>query len=274
MKKIVYFDTNVFDHLINNKNGITKIDEINLRKAVNSGRISIPISLINLEETFCALDNYPAEAEKQFLIISQLGDPSKTTKLPEELIFDDLYSYSLHGEQSNPYSKKSIIGIDLKELKSRKRRAEFKKIIDKIKDEKKEFKLETINARNLVLGKSTIEKNLTFDQFWESMKRHFVRGLVERTELSEQFRFINMNNLINLRSVRLWTGWSISFVYGQLFEKRKPKPSDSRDMKHAVLASVADIFVTHDQDFAELMERIPIENFKVFGHLHDLLDYL
>jgi hypothetical protein len=42
-------------------------------------------------------------------------------------------------------------------------------------------------------------------------------------------------------------------------------------MKHAVLASAADIFVTHDGDLANLMKRIPIENFEVCD-LQDLLD--
>ena len=58
-------------------------------------------------------------------------------------------------------------------------------------------------------------------------------------------------------------GSALSFAYAETFEKRTPKLGDSRDMQHAVLASAADVFVTHDAALARLLSRIPQVCFEV-----------
>lgn len=58
-------------------------------------------------------------------------------------------------------------------------------------------------------------------------------------------------------------GSSLSVAYAETFEKRTPKMGDSRDMQHAVLATVADVFVTHDGPLARLVARIPMDSFRV-----------
>jgi hypothetical protein len=103
------------------------------------------------------------------------------------------------------------------------------------------------------------------------LKYAFARDLIEEVGVLGKYEDRYINNLLEVRSIKLYIGWIVSYIYGQTFEKRKPNRGDSRDMKHAVLASAADIFVTHDGNLTEIMKRIPIENFEVCS-LHELLE--
>ena len=55
MGRKIYFDTNIFDHLVKGI-GITEAEERALRSAVNSGHISVLLSYLNLEEVMCFAD--------------------------------------------------------------------------------------------------------------------------------------------------------------------------------------------------------------------------
>jgi hypothetical protein len=67
----------------------------------------------------------------------------------------------------------------------------------------------------------------------------------------------------------------MSLIFSQIVgdgrQSRKPQSGDGYDLWHAVLASVADSFVTYDTRFAELLGRVPIDNFRVFSSIPELL---
>jgi hypothetical protein len=44
---------------------------------------------------------------------------------------------------------------------------------------------------------------------------------------------------------------------GRLVERRAQKAGDSRDMRHAVVATVGEVFVTHDAEFARRLAPVP-----------------
>lgn len=265
MAKIVYFDTNVFDR-------VTDTAKQALRAAIDKGKISIPLSLINFEEVFCALEFYPEQAEKKFNIISEISKNQKVLKFPEDILFEDIRSFINSGVSTSPFYRASFQKINIAELTNPKNRGEFQKIINKIKQEKTNFKLENIKSRGEVLIKANkLDFIPTFEQYLDSLKYDFTRGLIEEVGVLKKYKYKNINALLEFRSIKLCIGWIVSYIYGQTFGKPKPDRGDSRDMKHAVLASASDIFVTHDGDLAELMKRIPIENFEVCD-LHQLLE--
>jgi hypothetical protein len=272
MGKIVYLDTNIFNHLINKEYGITDEEKDSLRSKVIEGKISIPLSFINFEEIFCTLESYPDLAKKYFLIMSELSNNEKLIKTPETLISDDINSFINYGVGSIAFYPASLVKINTKELLNNKKSEEFLGIIRGIKEEKVNFRLENINIRNEILANVEIVDHVpSYEQLYESEKNSFIRGLIEEIGIIERFRYININRLLQIRSVQLCVGWSISYIYGQLFENRKPERGDSRDMKHAVSASAADFFVTHDRNLSTLMKRIPIQNFEVCN-IHELLE--
>ena len=47
---------------------------------------------------------------------------------------------------------------------------------------------------------------------------------------------------------------------------------DSYDLLPAIKGSVADVFVTYDERLAEMLSRVPIENFRVLSSILELLD--
>lgn len=272
MMKSVYFDTNIFDHLLNKKNSVTKEDEKAVRLTVKEGKIEIPLSLVNLEEAFIALEDYPDEAKKTFNIISELSSRNKIIKPPEELLTATIENFDNSSFIMNPFYDVSVVKFNIKELWNTKRKDDFKKVIEKVKGEKINFKLENIKSRNEVLAISKqIDYIPNFYEYWKSLKIDFARGLIEEVGVIEKYKYKDINRLLQTRSVRLCVGRSISYIYGQTFLNKKPDLGDSRDMKHAVSASAADIFLTHDTNLAELMKRIPIENYEVLGHIHELL---
>jgi hypothetical protein len=182
MAKIVYFDTNIFAQVSDKaKNALIT--------AVDAGKISIPLSLINFEEVFCAIESSDKVAEKKFTIISELSKNQKILKPPDKILSDDIHSFINSGVPTSPFYRTSFQRINIKELTNLKRREEFQKIINKIKEEKSNFKLENVKSRGEVLVKA---KKLnfvpTFEEYWDSLKYDFAKGLIEEVVVLEKYK--------------------------------------------------------------------------------------
>lgn len=61
-------------------------------------------------------------------------------------------------------------------------------------------------------------------------------------------------------------------MFGELSEKEQRRKGDSPDLRHALLSSAGDTFVTHDRDFAFWFDRVPRRGVQVLDHLHKLLE--
>jgi hypothetical protein len=57
----------------------------------------------------------------------------------------------------------------------------------------------------------------------------------------------------------------MSLIFAQVVgdPPRKPRASDHYDICHAVLASVADIFVTHDERLEKALSLVPVDALRV-----------
>ena len=96
--------------------------------------------------------------------------------------------------------------------------------------------------------------------------------------MADACRERGLDGLVALRPVRLCVGASISLIFATTFgdgvQPRRARRGDGYDAWHAISASAADIFVTGDEDLAEQVERVPMEGFRVFRSLRELLDHL
>jgi hypothetical protein len=63
-------------------------------------------------------------------------------------------------------------------------------------------------------------------------------------------------------------------VYSQVVQGRHPDLGDEYDLWHAVLASVADVFVMLDQRLAGHVAWVRVEGLRVVTSLRDLVDLL
>lgn len=82
--------------------------------------------------------------------------------------------------------------------------------------------------------------------------------------------------MLAVRSVTVASGASLSYQYARIFrevsEKKDKRHGDAPDLGHALLASAADILVTHDREFASWFARIPNKGVEVLEHVHKLVE--
>lgn len=273
MTKTVYFDTNVFDH-IHKKIGVTDADLLTLRSAVKASKLSILLSILNIEETVSVLKSNLALAIAELQLILELADWSKLVKPPDQLLRNDMSCYARGRAPSEPFVVDSVIQLGLRALQIPSQQDIFE-LLDatrEIRKQKEEFMAGMREARKKVLAhvKELKGRRPNFDEYWERLAEKFAEGLAEHESLLETCSKRGIKGLLDVRSMRLYVGASLSLAYAETFEGRTPKIGDSRDLQHAVLAAAADMFVTQDENFAKLLARIPIEGFQVMN-LHALL---
>jgi hypothetical protein len=62
-----------------------------------------------------------------------------------------------------------------------------------------------------------------------------------------------------------------SQIVGEGSQSRIPQRGDAYDLWHAILASVADAIVTYDERFAASLRRVPVDGFRIFSSVPELL---
>jgi hypothetical protein len=98
---LVYCDTNVFDNLIKRTNGVTDADELQLRAAVSSRRLTVVVSHINIQETLAALHTRPEIIEPQLTLIAGLANWDYFVRFHSAILEDDIRHYAYNGERAN-----------------------------------------------------------------------------------------------------------------------------------------------------------------------------
>ncbi len=276
MTTVAYFDTNVYDHIYKRMD-ISDAELHSLRTSIEVGKINIIASILNLEEIIPILSNDELFKGELSLIID-LCNWDKLIKPTDLLLADDFFSFARYGHQAKPFLESNsrdhssfIQNLQKFGNLNFRDKIEFLSIVKKVKEQKERFKKGMKEAQNEVLfyAKKLQDKPRNFHEFWSnSLKTDglawaFLESAAKRCKVLEECRAIGLASLLDIRSVRLYVGTSLSFIYGQLFEKKAPKNSDSRDLQHAVLASAADVFVINDSKFRRIVGRIPINDFKV-----------
>jgi hypothetical protein len=71
-----------------------------LHGAISKGKISIVLSILNLEEKLCAFNNKPDLTLAELQFIQDLADWDKIVKPYHQLLADDIYSYAWGGGAS------------------------------------------------------------------------------------------------------------------------------------------------------------------------------
>ncbi len=114
----------------------------------------------------------------------------------------------------------------------------------------------------------------TFGEFWNEHKRRVVQTLVEEVgkesgqpDLWYLCSERSIDGLLDLRSVNLAVGATIAQMYAHFYNEGrqipKVKQSDAADARHAIAASVAEMFVTNDSRFRGRLSAVPIKDFRV-----------
>jgi len=274
---IVYFDTNVFDHL-DQHNRVTDWDLFRIRRAVKLGCIRLVLSYLNIEETLFIVPSQPKRAEARVKLIFELTDKHLVVRGHHLTINNDIRAYSRGLPIESPFEPLTSwmesdiwrltapIGKDVKALD---------RVLKETRRIKKEHQDFMIKARNKMkpLARSVAGGRYPFESYWKNNSVWLAEGLARRARALEKVKRRGIRGLLKLKSVALAVGANLSLIYSHHFEGRTPASGDSRDVLHAIAASSADAFVTNDGNLAIVLGRIPVEGFQVMN-LRDFLDSL
>lgn len=271
----IYFDTNVFIHSYERNYEITPNILQELREAVESGKVTILLSVYNLEEVLQYLRSSQADAISKIGHLLDLTDREKIIKPADRLVPDVIRSYAFDGPISIPYIQ---IGAEtaakLQALRNPNETTlgELSSILEETRNQIEEFKAGVIDAnkQTLLAKKNLIHGNLPFNVFFEKTAPHWAEVLADRAGVLTECKKRGIDGLLKLKTVGMAVGVNLSYVYALTFEKCNPKDSDSRDILHAIAATAADIFVSHDKRLRRLIARIPNVTFKTLD-FHGLL---
>lgn len=273
MSKTVYLDTNVFDH-IQKRHGVSEADYQALKEAVKDTKISVVASFLNIEEVMFTINAFPPKGRAQLQLILELADFNKFVRSQDEIIGDAICSYALGNPKSNPFTvcNRSTRRALASNARRRTPSPDVRRIVKDARAAKEKFKTFLAESKDKLapLAKQIKGGNYRFPKYLEDNKGWMAEGLAERAGLLEECRQRSIDGLLKVKPVSLAAAAPLSLAYSHDFEGRAPKSGDSRDLLHAVLASSADFFVTHDKEFARVLKRVPVQNFKVVD-LHDLL---
>jgi hypothetical protein len=74
--------------------------------------------------------------------------------------------------------------------------------------------------------------------------------------------------------VNALAAYVFEITIGKVQQPRAPKWGDDYDFWHIISASTADAFVTYDVRLVKLLNRLPVNGFRVFPSIPALLDAL
>jgi hypothetical protein len=271
---VSYVDTQAFAQLAK-RQGYTDADEATLRQAVADGRLAVILSVLNLEETLALAFREPQQAAAELRLILDLADPVRLVKPPFMMLTEDIVSYGRAlppAPRYLPLEPAARAVLERMPLEAAARTLEMLELIRLADEQKEAFRSGLVERqRDLPKGKPTFQEHwdVWVVDFAEDLARR-AAGLTGRPDLVDAVRERGAAGLYKVPSLSVAIGANISLAYSQLYEGRKPRGSDSRDMHHAIMGTAAASFVTHDGKFGRVLRRIPGLPFEVLT-LRELL---
>lgn len=273
----VYFDTNIFDHILKRVN-LTDGDLESLLKSVSSKKITILLSILNIEEMISIF-----KSKKEFphneirLLLNLTSWQNGLIKQYDEIIKEDIKNYISVNNKTEYMWPASIIhsNLDFLTFPNELDKKEIKEIIYKTQKQKEDFLSKFIQYREQVdpFVKELKGRYPSFDEFKNPLIKNFALQIAKGTGLLSEEIEIDIDSILKIRSIKLYSETSLSLVYSQIFEKRTPKIGDSRDLLHTILATPADMFITNDRSFLNILKRITVENMRFQNLKEFIIEY-
>jgi hypothetical protein len=273
----VYLDTTAFDHLYR-KIGCTSADIANLRKKIYGREFSIPLSIHTLEEILLDRKARPELLVARIKLTLSIGNLRRMVKPCNQLIADDLRANAATGEASHPFigtDLQNIITTGISELIESDGEDLDEDLIDALADSRrqKEKFLAGIKAKQEdgQRAAASVADKISFSEYFDMAAPPLALEFAEDANVADECMQRGIEGLLQLRSIRMSVGATLSLIYGRVSEKGSPVIRDSGDLIHAACAAaVAETFVTDDAELRRIIGRVPLEKFE----LTDLPDFL
>ncbi len=264
-----YLDSNVFDHLYK-KIGCTSTDIANLRRKIYGRELSLLLSIHTLEEILLDRRARPELMVAKTKLTLSLGNFRRMVKPCDQLLTDDIRSHAATGAAARPFIDTDLQNVmtdgiaELVESDGEELDEEMIAALADAKRRKESFRAEMRAQLECIRELAEPAGGVSFDQYFEAGSERFIKKVAERQGVLDECQRHGIDELLHIRTVRMMVGASLSFFYAWTFERQSPKLGDSIDLLHAVsAAAVAETFVTDDAQLRRLLERVPLDNFKV-----------
>ena len=281
-----YFDTQVYDRIA--KGEIPDEDVEALRPLIARRKITAHLSVVDVEELLGEWTTDPAAAIRKIIVARDLVGFNEILKQPRDILTDAIHSYAEGVAQPSPFlaaNERDAVVAGLHRLISGD--AGMNAVVSDIVRSVCAIKQQFVDEMLAACGQARADwqsvdadrrRETTFAVYWQAgalqWAEDYTAGLVERRYV-ERCRDRGFGTLLDIRPVRLCVGatmsWIFSVVVGDGNAPRQPRRTDGYDLWHATTASAADLFVTYDKRLADLVERVPIDNFRVVRSLSELL---
>jgi hypothetical protein len=98
---LVYFDTNVFSHLVKKTDRVKPEDESLLRDAVSSKSLRVLVSHVTIRETIATLRSRPEWVGPQLSLMVELADWECFVQFHSVILENDIRHFAFNGERAN-----------------------------------------------------------------------------------------------------------------------------------------------------------------------------
>jgi hypothetical protein len=266
-----YFDTNVFDNILKRTNGVIEQDEVRLREAIKSQKLSILPGILAVDETV-ANQGRPEFIVPQLRLILELCDWDRIVKSPDILLTDDIRHFAFDGAAGHPFVearlRDGLCDAMRTLLEDPAKLAQLRDLVRNARSQKEgfcqnvlELKRETQSEFHAAMEREGV---CSFDDYFQKESGLVAGWLADHVGLGQQCRGRPLDEFLKVRSVRMAVGMALSYIWATNVENWKAKPSDSGDLQHAIpAAAAAEIFVTHDSGLADVLRRVPLRGLGV-----------
>ncbi len=267
-RMIVYFDTNVFDHLERRSCGVTEWDLYRLRRAVRHKYCRVVLSFLTIEETLFFIQRDPVHAEAQIKLMLELGDKQLFALGQEMIINNEIRAYS-HGTPSLPAFISMGVWTEFKIRNFAKPTGDYltelQDLIEEVRRDKIVLQalLDKAKADVKPIADKIGVKRCPFGLYWAQNSGWLAEGLARQARVLSKVKRRGVDGLLKVKSVAAAVGGILSLIYSHHLENRPPNRGDSRDVMHTIVASTADVFVTNDGRLERILSRIPVDGFRV-----------
>ncbi len=282
-----YFDNCVYSETAATANSKIKADElVGLKAALTSGKLVVRMSIADIEEQLGDLDKSPKMAVERLRAARNLVGFQGMLKQPRDLLADAVRAY-VDGTQppavtlSEPERRGLVFNYLSPLLAGKASTIRFAlEVLSDVRAQKTQFFESMAEARPLTLDllnwkalNAKDRKGKDFDFFWKGAAHHWAGWVADGAggDLGQAARERGLEGLLAVPAVRLSVMTALGQIYSQEVLGRAARPSDGYDLWHATLGSAADVFVTSDGDFADHLQRIPLDGFRVVRSIGELL---
>lgn len=265
---VVYLAPDAFDHLYR-KVGCTAADVAALRKAIYGRAFSIPLAIHTLEEMLLARKSAPQARAAQLRMLLSVSSPRTLLKPAEDLLMDDLRSFGASGQPASPILRGEpqnavSTGISaLLESDGEEMDEDFADALEAARRQRESLgaALSELKAPGGPLSPPA-SAAADFDEYFRERAAQVAQALAERADVAAQCGARGADAMLEVKSVRMWTGAALALAWAQAIEGRSPGADDLSEAIHAVTAAAAaDTFVTDNERLRKLSSRAGLQGF-------------